>query len=432
MFNQKRNGDKSMSITYMTPDTLPVLPPKVLVFGKTGTGKSTLSMRLLLGLREMMELTKRPIFLMDTEERAQALVANVLKPAGVPNKLIKIAQTRSIYDAEQVIKDASKEGGFVLIDQATHLVADLRNAYKKQKGRERLTMYDYGFLKPLFRKHFVDPYLYADVPVFLVARGKNDLRDEIDEDETQDTGSIKTKLVNHGVDAQLDGDTAYEAYLNILVEMVPNPFFKAGARKEKSKAKHAINATVIKDNYGAVHARQFMDPQFQHFLPHFQAMDIAPGVTLKAARAPKETTSDQVQKIFEENGAGKEYFEKKQLLETITADLAMIFPKSNKLNKGLLGEVMQYISGTKSWSAWQGADIKVVEVYARYTNNLAQVAKSGVKGFDTWPGLKEHLETVKGLIQAQDESQTSFEANLVQTDDDLPLFGEAPVKEPET
>ena len=400
-------------ISYMTPETLPVLPPKCLVFGKTGTGKSTLSMRMLLGLREMMELNKRPIFIMDTEERAGALMANVLKPAGVPNKLIKIAQTRSIYDAEQVIKDASKEGGFVLIDQATHLVADLRNAYKKQKKKESLSMYDYGFLKPLFRKHFVDPYLYADVPVFLVARGKNDLRDEIDEDQTEEKGKITTKLINYGVDAQLDGDTAYEAYLNILVETVPNPKFKARAKKAAFKAKNAVNATVVKDNYGAVHGLQFLDPQFSDFLGHFQAMQIAPGVTMKAERTPKETTGEQVQKIFEENGAGREYHEKKQLLETITADLAMIFPKQNKLSKGLLGEVMQWISGTKSWTAWKGADIKVVELYARYTNNMAQVAKSGVKGFDTWPGLKDHLETVKGLIDAQDESQTMFEAGLV-------------------
>lgn len=271
-----------MALKLMTADQLAAQPPKILVYGQTGAGKSTMAGELACGIRTILGADK-PVFLLDTEERAQAVVQNIYGPKDVP---VKIALTRSVYDAAELFRVAKNQASVIVIDQATHLWTDLQEAWKKKKKRSFLTINEWGIVKPIWRKNVLDPFLYTNIPTIIVARGKNELAEEIDEDKSAETGKDEIKLVNKGLQAKLEGDSAYEAYLMIMMSAEANPNFRPTAKKEENKQRFVIHATVAKDNFGGVHGKVFPNPTFEHFIPHFEKIGLKNGVELRPNANP--------------------------------------------------------------------------------------------------------------------------------------------------
>lgn len=414
-----------MAIQYLSPEELPVLPPKVLVAGMTGTGKSTLAAYLALGIRDLLGWST-PIVWIDTEERAQAAVSNVFNIVAQKNQvkvssLVQIVKTRSIFDARTVIQDCEKAQKIVLIDQASHLVDDMRAAHLKKVRRDRLYIHDYGILKPLFRKTFLDPYLYSSVPVILVARGKDDLRDEIDEDQSTPEKTVRN-LVSHGTKARLDGDTGYEAYLNIMMYKELNPHFKPNARKNANKQRDVIYAVVEKDNYGPCHGQSFFNPSFKDFVGHFKAMGIEKDVELKAERKPVESQPEQMRGEFESDMTDEQrrkYAQQVELWEQIVSELTIIYSASQGNAKAMKTQALSAMAGTTSVKAWKRFDVELLKFYLTVVQEFKNEVFAG-KAPKTPKELDTQIkEMVKFLRELQAAAPVPVNGNA--NDDELPF-----------
>jgi hypothetical protein len=158
-------------------------------------------------------------------------------------------------------------------------------------------------------------------------------------------------------------------------------------------------ATIEKDNYHQLHGKTFQWPQFDHFKPHFEAMRISAGVNFRE-RKPPETDVNRIK----DNHEAVTQSRRNEYLEIIERKLAIVLPKQNKESKGIMGEILEFISGTSAWSRWKKLDPDELKLYAGMLDSLAECKLSGRK-METWSQIKDELIAIQDLYKAKNKAR---------------------------
>jgi hypothetical protein len=395
-------------------EELPVLPPKILIYGQTGAGKSTLAAEMACGIRAITKSDK-PVFIQDTEERVQAIVANVYKPQGIP---VEVAQTRSYDHTRQLIKMAEKDASCLIIDQGSHLWKDLFVGYQNSKRRKWLKPNEWGEVIGMWTD-LLDDFLYSSVPAILVSRAKNALKEVIDEEKSEQTGKTETTLMNQGFEAALQGETAYEAYFMVLLTRENNPEFMPTSKSEKRRQRFSRVATVTKDNFAAVDNKTIINPSFKDFKLHFQKMGIGPDAKMAGERKPVHTDPEK----FKDPHAGAAY-KKAEVMDKIKRTFGMMFPSRSEKDKAKVTRIMSAMSGAESLKTWAGLDVSILEWYLKGLKYMKTKKDAGDfpeqdKEVEAWTAkAMRELKEQEDAVRTGESIQAALDAS--EDDDSLP------------
>lgn len=221
--------------------------------GFAGTGKTYTAAMVLLGLYEYSG-SKKPVVIFDTEKASK-----FLEPF-FTERGIRVLQksSRSLADLKETMKRC-RDGlsDFLFIDSSTHVWEDFVESYRRDRSKPRLSFEDWGILKPKWRKEFSDPFVRDPYHTIMTGRVGFEYEDEKDENG-------KRQIVKAGIKMKMEGDTAYEPDMLVLMEREERLL---GEKKEIWR-----EATIVKDRSTMIDGKTFKNPTFKDFLPAIQRM----------------------------------------------------------------------------------------------------------------------------------------------------------------
>lgn len=229
------------------------------MMGFAGSGKTFTATSIAIGLvnhmRELgVDYASRPIFFLDTETGSDWVKPRIER-AGIE---LFTAKTRAFADLLTAVQEAEANASLLLVDSLTHFWVELTDAYMRTKRRTRLQFDDWAYLKGEWRK-FTDLFVNSNLHIIACGRAGFEYDYSVDEE----TG--KKNLEKTGIKMKAEGEMGYEPSLLILME-----------RRMDMKTKRDLHfATVIKDRSTLLDGKEFADPDFSHFLPHIDCLNLS-------------------------------------------------------------------------------------------------------------------------------------------------------------
>ena len=351
-----------MSITMQSADKLRVPYIKVLLYGETGTGKTTLATKMSLGLVQFSKLDK-PIYFYDTEESSKAVYDEFLKPNKVK---MEVCSSRSLRELKEFLELASGKASIAIVDSISHVwqftmrnYLDKKNQAKKKKcqakgwnysPQKRLYMNDWLEIKPAWVECFDDPFLQSRVHVIQCSRSKNLFDQELEDDNNKNS---KT-LVHVGTAPRTESNSAYEPYLMIEMIREVNPKFQNNPKKERKFTRFAV---VTKDKMHVLDGRVLENPGFESIVPHIEKFDIG--------EEKSDADLSGSDNLFEDVSGDFEAIQKKKkvCLENIKDGLVRVFPGTGEKEKAKKTTVLKALSGQSSWAKWETMNSDKLEFY---------------------------------------------------------------------
>lgn len=361
-----------MSLTMQSADKLRVPYIKALLYGETGTGKTTLATKIALGLVQFSKLDK-PVYFYDTEESSKAVYDEFLKPAKIK---MEVCSSRSLSELKEFFGLAQEKGSVAIVDSISHVwqftmknYLDKKNQAKKKKcqangwnysPQKRLYMNDWLEIKPAWVECFDDPFLQSRIHVIQCSRSKNLFDQELEDDNNKNS---KT-LIHVGTAPRTESNSAYEPYLMIEMIREVNPKFQNSPKKERKFTRFAV---VTKDKMHNLDGRVLENPGFESIMPHIEKLDIG-----KEKNEVNLTGSDN---LFEDVSGDFEAVQKKKkvCLENIKDGLVRVFPGTGEKEKAKKTTILKALSGQSSWSKWETISVdklKFYELCAQEIENL--------------------------------------------------------------
>jgi len=296
--------------------------------GFAGSGKTYTAALVVLGLHQMIR-SKKPVVIFDTEKASK-----FLKPLFADHKIpVLVRESRSMADLA-ITMQKIREGGMadiLLIDSISHVWEDFIESYKRKVNRQSLQFQDWGIIKPTWKKQFSDPFVMDPYHVIMTGRAGY----EYDYERNEDTG--KKELHKTGIKMKVEGETAYEPDLLVLMER-----FEEILGRDKQVWREA---TVIKDRSAVLDGETFKNPAFS---------DFAPCVKVMLANAIKPLTRAEADSaaLFKTEEEKREWVrEKQKALEEIEGYLVSIWPGQSAKEKKLKSDAVFAAFGTRSWTA---------------------------------------------------------------------------------
>jgi hypothetical protein len=176
--------------------------------GFAGSGKTYTAAKLAIGLHKKVKSTK-PIVMVDTEKSSKFLKP-MFDEAGI--KLL-VKETKSLVDLKEAMSKC-REGfsDILLIDSLSHIYDNFMEAYKVKTGHQRLQFQDWGLIKPAWKREFSDPLVNDSYHIIFCGRAGYEYSNELD----AETG--KREIYKSGVKMKVEGETAYEPDMLVLME----------------------------------------------------------------------------------------------------------------------------------------------------------------------------------------------------------------------
>lgn len=328
--------------------------------GFAGSGKTFTMAQVAIGLHKRIGSTK-PIVYFDTEKAGRHL-RRLFKDAGIE---VLYRESRTLADLTKAMQFC-REGGsdILMLDSLTHVYEHFLQSYQAEKKRNRLQFEDWGFLKPKWKREFSEPFVRDRYHSLFCGRAGYEYSDEKVEDPN--TGKMKREIFKSGIKMKVEGETAYEPDMLILMER-----FEEVLEKDKKVWREA---TIIKDRSTLLDGKTFVNPKYSDFAPAIDyLLDDA------VAREPTiETPND-----YESDDGKREYLKRRDIaLETVEAVMV----------KGGLGGTsaaakqhkvlaLEQAFGTASWTAIKGmspdkleAGIEVLKEYVAKVQTQSEAA----------------------------------------------------------
>lgn len=372
-------------MTLLRPATVEQSAAKVGIFGPQGSGKTTTSALIALGLSKTYHQGK-PVAFLDTENGSDYLVP-IFEAEGVQLLVVK---SRAFQDMKAAIREA-EEGGCCafLVDSYTHPWLELNDSLKKRLNVSKLKFVHMDQLKTMWRG-WTD--LMLNSPLHVILSGRLGYVWDREEDETgrKEDG----ELIKLGTKMKSESEAGYEP--SLLIEMEGIQSDKARQKKTRAKQGSIIHhAYVLKDRWRDLNGRTFLwkdlnaykaggyKPVFDAFRPHFDKLAI--GKAEQRAVDPSRTSAA----LFDGNGdsAYQQRARKVQIaLEEFDGTLRKLWPGETGKEKALRALVTETIFETRSWTAVAAKSldelergVKMLHAFEEWTQDTGAEALTDAK-----------------------------------------------------
>ncbi len=340
---------------------------KAAIEGFAGTGKTYTAALIARGLYERIG-SKKPVIIFDTEKSAK-----FLKPIFAEAKIeVLIRESKTFADLSATMRKM-REGisDILIIDSISHVWEEYMQAYARKVNRTRLQFQDWGVIKPTWKREFSD--MFVSDPYHIIMNGRAGY--EYDREKDEDTG--KSELVKSGIKMKVEGETAYEPDMLILMER-----YEEVVGKDKKVWREA---TIIKDRSTLLDGKTFVNPTYEHFAPAIEAMLENP-IPKDALITPEGDTALMF-KTEEDRFAWRR--EKDKAMEELDGLLIRIAPGSTGKDKQLKLDLLDKVFGTTSITAI--GDMKSEEIMDGYKRIGLEAIALGVAELIDLPDGKKRL-----------------------------------------
>lgn len=228
---------------------------KLGILGFEGSGKTYTAVDFAIGMTKLSGGKKVAFF--DTEKGSDFHVDR-FKKAGIQFDVVK---SRSFKDLLDTIKEAEQGGySFLIIDSITHVWRDLVDSWLRKKGRNFLTMKDWGVLKTEWSQ-YTNAYVNSKVNIAMLGRAGHEYDIDEDDDGNQEMKKSGTKM-------KVETETGYEP--DLLLEMFKAPVTtkettKKGTTKTTKHRGFVNKCFVLKDRTDTMNGREIEKPKFESF-----------------------------------------------------------------------------------------------------------------------------------------------------------------------
>lgn len=383
---------------------------KVGVFGPQGSGKTTTSALLLIGL-SLTYHKGAPVFFLDTENGSD-YVKPIFDAEGVP---LLVAKSRAFADMCAGLTEAERGGACgYLVDSYTHPWQELIEAFKQKSRRHRLEFEHMDELKSMWRQQWTTPMLNS--PLHCVLSGR--LAYVWDRTEPEE-GERKGELIKLGTKMKSEAEAGYEP--SLLIEMEGIQSVEARDRRTRRKRGTITHvAYVLKDRWRDLNGLSFTWPDmnsykkgdwqkvFKPFAPHFAHLTIG---SPQRAVSPVRTSGE----LFETDSA--EFGRKRTIaLEEIKESSTAVFAGQTASDKRARQILLDTLFGTLSWSKVETLGLSRLEASARILTAFKARAEADRDLVGTEEGL--HALLAQCISAAEDDVLARHAAATV--DDDIP------------
>jgi len=236
---------------------------KLGMLGFEGSGKTFTAVDFAVGMAKLTK--KKKVAFFDTEKGSDFHIDR-FKKEGIEFHVVK---SRSFKDLCDTIREAeSGEYSFLIIDSITHVWRDLVQSWLNKKGRNFLTMKDWGVLKTEWAQ-YTDLYVNSKLSIAMLGRAGH----EYDMDEDEDGNS---EIKKSGTKMKVETETGFEP--DLLLEMFKSPKVSISTVKGKQKVKKQrgfVNkCVVLKDRTNTMNAMEIESPKFSHFKSVIQFLNL--------------------------------------------------------------------------------------------------------------------------------------------------------------
>lgn len=294
--------------------------------GFAGSGKTYTASLVAIGIHKRIKSTK-PVIIFDTE-KASKFLKNIFQENGIE---LLVREARSLADLKETMRRMrqDKVADILIIDSISHVWENTVESYKKKVNRIGLQFQDWGVLKPMWKAEFSDPLVSDPYHIIMCGRAGYEYENEIN----QDTG--KREIYKSGVKMKVEGETAYEPDILVLMER-----FEEVLGKDKSVWREA---TVVKDRSTLIDGKTFKNPEYRHFAPAIEEM----------LNNPTENTSSKEMDssgLFKTEEDKQEYIRMKKItLEEIEGQLLKAWPSVGANDKQAKLDAIESTFNTRSW-----------------------------------------------------------------------------------
>jgi hypothetical protein len=329
---------------------------KVGIFGRQGSGKTTTSALIALGLSKAYH-KNAPVAFLDTENGSDYLVP-IFEQEGVELLVVK---SRAFKDMRAALTEAEAGGCCTyLVDSYSHPWQELTNTFKEKSRRKKLEFHHMDALKTMWRG-WTDQMLNSPLHVILSGR----LGFEWGEEET-DEGRNLVKL---GTKMKSESEAGYEPSLLIEMEALQD----ADVRLKQSRTKKGTivhHCYILKDRWRTLNGRtfQFKDINqyrsgdykrvFDAFLPHWSQLVI--GGTQRAVDPARTSGAMFADGVGE--SVGQQMARRQQIAsEEVAGILSHLWGGQTANEKKIRQSLLHELFGTFSWHAIETAPAKKLE-----------------------------------------------------------------------
>lgn len=228
---------------------------KLGMLGFEGSGKTFTAVEIAIGLTKLVKGNKVAFF--DTEKGSDFHIKR-FKKEGIQFDVVK---SRSFVDLCNTIREAQANGySFLIIDSITHVWRDLVQSWLNKKGRNHLTMKDWGVLKAEWAQ-YTDLYVNSKLSIGMLGRAGHEYDMNEDEDGNQEISKSGTKM-------KVETETGFEP--DLLLEMFKSPKItetklKSGKKKIKRERGFVNKCVVLKDRTDTMNGVEIERPTFKSF-----------------------------------------------------------------------------------------------------------------------------------------------------------------------
>jgi len=319
---------------------------RVGILGGPGSGKTHTAARIIGGVIKDKGLPG-DLYCFDSEGGMDYIRDVVNDAAGRPVK-IRGVRSRSFKDMVDLMKQAIKDQvPAVLIDSGTHAHRELTEGYLVQVNRARakrglserpnLTIRDFGMIARLWEP-FSELFINAPMHTFLCGRAGMVYSEEKDEE----TGEKKLQVVD--LKMKIQGEFGFEP--SLVIQM--SRYMEVNAARKRVEVVER-RALVLKDRFGVIDGKDFVNPSYEDFRPFFDRL-------AGGTHQPIDVTVKTAPPV---DAGGRDDFEREKrareiLIEEIRGELNSRYPGAVGKDAAQKMEYLYRHLGTRSWTALEG------------------------------------------------------------------------------
>jgi hypothetical protein len=252
---------------------------------------------------------------------------------------IHTAKTRAFKDLLTAVDEAEKNASILIIDSISHFWKEVCDSYLAKKNRTRMQFQDWMIVKSEWAR-FTDKYINSFLHCLIAGRAGWEW-------SWFDDAEGEKQLEKTGVKMKAEVELGYEPSLLIYMERHLDLDTKRVSRL----------GTVLKDRAALLDGKEFKNPKFSDFKPHFDFLNLG-GNQLGV------DTTHTSEDLFDTNGDTKYRREMKLkdiCLEEIAEVIKKHYPGSTADEKKARLAILEKHFGTPSWKRVETLKLDALE-----------------------------------------------------------------------